>query len=720
MGIQSVNGTNVYVISADVPRATDGRGKSYSTFYTDLRWQIWEQVQVSALQSMQFEQEAYQAALAGIDARLLQNQKDIAALRAGEIEAVDALHKDRLNYSMQMEKSKASQFTTKSGGTSTRTSQVRGRGGSGDGSGYGIDAYLQDAIHGAESEVAAQAGGPGAPADSEAQSNATVSALINRGNAIMEGGVTLTIEGEDGPGVIDPSEHQAFQAAMVEHEVNKRQRAVLDDPNIPADAVPGALLAAKADALETFASNNGGSYVAAYEALGSPSGSGGTFQSGSSKSWSVREPTYTPDTEAPEGGIGDRGPELERLLNEQAMLEAQRAGIQAPETDLLQRTREDFAARIGPGNFGTDPRKDRRQELFDEKEALAQADDIMAARQGLTDMEIFYQDQYDTAKVAHDRLGGEEYFAAMQDAERNLEEIRKVREKLTSSPVAQGDFLSRDTGGEVLYTRGGGRERPPRPPRTPRTPAEAPVEPQVAPAAPQVPLATTAGPAPVREDLMFLEELGGPLPAQDFGAPPSAAEARQYVRPASSVSPSPSFRDTELDFLGAQALAEEPAAGFRDQRTVASPEGVERTEERLAAGLPAGRSVVERRLPQSAGDALPVSAERFDEPLSPGKRERRANYQARMIIAGIKLAGQKKKFERLSKPNLPEAQRQTAVPEYVRLVEELYETNESAGADPVKATFDELSKVYGDDPRLRQQAHTYLFALDVLKNEKPE
>jgi hypothetical protein len=332
-------------------------------------------------------------------------------------------------------------------------------------------------------------------------------------------------------------------------------------------------------------------------------------------------------------------------------------------------------------------------------------------------MEMFYQDQYDTAKVAHDRLGGEEYFAAMQDAERNLQEIRSIQGALVSSPVAQGDFLARDREEEALRVRApiDRRERDVRD----RAPVEAPVEAPVA-AAPQVPLATTAGPAPVREDLMFLEELGGPLPAQDFGAPPSAAEARQYVRPASSVSPSPSFRDTELDFLGAQALAEEPAAGFRDQRTVASPEGVERTEERLAAGLPAGRSVVERRLPQSAGDALPVSAERFDEPLSPGKRERRANYQARMIIAGIKLAGQKKKFERLSKPNLPEAQRQTAVPEYVRLVEELYETNESAGADPVKATFDELSKVYGNDPRLRRQAHTYLFALDVLKNEKPE
>lgn len=708
MGIQNVNGTNVYQISADVPRATDGRGKSYGTMYTDLRWQIWKEVQMSALKTMEFEQGAYQSSLEGLEARLLQNQKDIAGLRSGELEAQDALHKDRLNYTRDMEKAKAQQTTTRSGGTTTRSSQLRG---SGSGSGGYFDEYLQDTIATAESNVAASAGGTGSPLDSEAQEAASISGLIGRGNAVMEGGVAITIEGEEGPAVIDAVEHPQFQAAIVEHSVSKAQRDVQNDPNIPPAMKAQALADAEADVLDTYRAQGGGSFADAYGKVGNIAGT--TFQSGSSTRFSKRTSDYVPGTEAPAGGIGDRSAELQRLLDEQARLQAQRAGFEAPGTDLLQRTREDFASRVGPGGFGTDPRKDRRQELFDEKEALAQADDIMAARSGLTDMEMLVQDQYDVAKEYHDRLGGEENFAAMKDAEGNLQRIRNMQGQLSSSPVAEGDFLSnrREESG-VQFREGPGLDlgtapalEDPEPPRD---------------FVPEVPLATTAGPAPAREDLTFLEELGGPLPEQDFGAPPSAAEARQYVRPASQTLPSPAFRNVELDFLGAQELAQEPRAGFRDPGTVESLEGAERTAERLAAGLPAQRSVAERRLPSSVAESLPVGAEIFEEKLAPNQRERRANYQARMIMAGVSLAKQKKKFERISKPNLTEAQRQTAVPEYARLVEELYETNISAGADPIKASFDEIAKIYADDPKMRKQAHTYLFALDMLKTEKPE
>ena len=115
MGIQNVGGQNVYVITANAPRATDGRGKSYATLYSDLRWQIWGEVQKSTLAQMQFDQEIYKTvnkvitqinqsferAEEEINKQLAQNKSLVPGSREYDI-ALDQLFRKRMGEPQQV------------------------------------------------------------------------------------------------------------------------------------------------------------------------------------------------------------------------------------------------------------------------------------------------------------------------------------------------------------------------------------------------------------------------------------------------------------------------------------------------------------------------------------------------------------------------------------------------------------------------------------------
>lgn len=67
-------GQPVYVIEVDVPKVTDSRGKGYGTLVSDQRWKLWEEVQASQLQQMKYEQMSKQAQLDVLE----QKQRDIS------------------------------------------------------------------------------------------------------------------------------------------------------------------------------------------------------------------------------------------------------------------------------------------------------------------------------------------------------------------------------------------------------------------------------------------------------------------------------------------------------------------------------------------------------------------------------------------------------------------------------------------------------------------
>jgi hypothetical protein len=649
MGIQKIGSTNVYVINADVPRARDGRGKSYSTLYTDLRWQIWGEVQKSALQEMKFDNELYQMQLETINDQIKQQRKLIADLQSGELDAQDAAAIDKSRYEKSLKVAQAGQTSTVSRSQSSSTGTY-----SADPSAVGgkkADPQLAETSRGIILDASATAGAEASDAFS------MVDPLVSATNLAISG--KGTVAGKAVLSVSDPADQNAMRHYAVDHAIElERAQAIRDgeDPDVAAEAI-----------LSSFPADFQSAYKSGAAAVATGAGSTRSSQRSAS---SVKAPLFPlTDTTAPEIPVASRAEELKRLQAELLGLQTERSGIARPSTDPLQRTREEFAQRIGPGGFGTDARPERRQELFDEQRSLEDAVRIMDNKQVLLDKEFQLQARKRKLMEEADVLGGGEILgAAIQDINNQISQIQSFTSKLSAPPVAQGDFLGRAKAPEPSLISSGRRP-----------------------------------------------ELASSFPEEDIADP---ADGFNPLEPVSDIK-SPSFRDVELDFLGAQELRQEPKAGFRSQ-TMADKEEALRSQVRADTGLPDARSRVERKLPKSAGEILPIGAEKIAQPQSPGQKERRANYQARAVMEGIKLASQQKKFERLARPNLSDAERKTAVPEYVRMVEEIYETNISAGADPVRATFSEVSKVYANDPSTMKAAHAYIFALDTLKNRKPE
>ena len=82
-----------------------------------------------------------------------------------------------------------------------------------------------------------------------------------------------------------------------------------------------------------------------------------------------------------------------------------------------------------------------------------------------------------------------------------------------------------------------------------------------------------------------------------------------------------------------------------------------------------------------------------------------------------KLASQPKKLERLAKVSSPIEKR----PEYIVLVDRLYDTNKAAGTNPVAPSYSEINRVYAKDADTRKKAHEYLLAKSMLEDtiQKP-
>jgi hypothetical protein len=88
--------------------------------------------------------------------------------------------------------------------------------------------------------------------------------------------------------------------------------------------------------------------------------------------------------------------------------------------------------------------------------------------------------------------------------------------------------------------------------------------------------------------------------------------------------------------------------------------------------------------------------------------QRRERYAMKIVKEGAKLAEKPKQFARVAKSDNP-----SAAPEYVKLVNQIYELN-SNKPDRFKLTFDEIARVYKDDPKTREKAHAFLVAADML------
>ena len=143
---------------------------------------------------------------------------------------------------------------------------------------------------------------------------------------------------------------------------------------------------------------------------------------------------------------------------------------------------------------------------------------------------------------------------------------------------------------------------------------------------------------------------------------------------------------------------------------------------------------IAQRIRESGGDISAVSGyqskeakpEDFEleeeefpmEPAGPPQgstRQRKDKYKFEVVSEGTKLAAQPKKLNRLAKTEAEPENR----PQHLVIVDKLYETNKGKG-DNFKMTYDEISRAFADKPDERKEAHTYLVAKDILESNIDE
>ncbi len=119
------------------------------------------------------------------------------------------------------------------------------------------------------------------------------------------------------------------------------------------------------------------------------------------------------------------------------------------------------------------------------------------------------------------------------------------------------------------------------------------------------------------------------------------------------------------------------------------------------------------RIATPVGEELDQEAiEAVDKPQASSTRQRKDLYRARVVVEGTKLARQPKKLDRLAKTNLEKEDR----PEHFVIVDKLMATN-SGKSNAFDMSYNEISRAYKDNPEQRKEAHSYLVAKDILDGD---
>lgn len=96
-------------------------------------------------------------------------------------------------------------------------------------------------------------------------------------------------------------------------------------------------------------------------------------------------------------------------------------------------------------------------------------------------------------------------------------------------------------------------------------------------------------------------------------------------------------------------------------------------------------------------------------------KQRKDLYKMNVVSEGTKLASQPRRLQRIAKTESEPEDR----PQHLVIVDRLYETNKGK-ANAFRMTYDEISRAFADKPEDRKEAHTYLVAKDILESNIEE
>ena len=436
-------------------------------------------------------------------------------------------------------------------------------------------------------------------------------------------------------------------------------------------------------------------------------------------------------------GKGEVGGTIDEEI---AKLESQLAGLSAPQlqtdTDLLNRTQRAFEQNVGVigqggGPFGLAPRSRRLAPRVDQPTATVATEELLTAR----GIESERRGQLEDARKALLLRRADLMAAAAEvDSEDFIADIDKqladINTELAKPTVAQTlmtspDFIPRRAGEFLLRERGRGADEQPQVALEVVPPAPVPAP---APYTYQQPdrfeeerrrnrqaemeaLGMTPEQPPVAPVALPPEPTVPPIPPAEIQPEPTAGTAQPVeVPPAEAPLQDPDPQELYIFY----APETKNAQGISELENVTEQEKIQIKD--------AYKNLVDKgQLFKTREEGKDWYKQTLDSIRSSGKQGKKTSKQRKDLYSfnvsseGILLAQKPKKLERLAKTALPDDKR----PQHIVIVDKLYETN-SGKTNAFRLTYDEISRVFANDPKKRTEAHKYLVAKDVLEGNKRE
>ena len=710
MAIQNINGKNAYVIQSEVPQAKTSSGVGYGSLHSQLRWKLWELAQESVKAEMGMEQKAYGAQLeyALKQKDVLKDQRDSLSKQINDLEKGTAKDQARVASKISDDKRRAEEkrrseetssapvTTSKGGTTTTEGSGIGGikmvpnpKAGQISAGGKVEPAFIQAAEQGKVTEATPGKG----RAEGTRASDTRAESSERDGKTTYDTTTTRTktipkVSGET-DATVDRTEDVVDYTDLIARLTKERND--LETKLTSTGVLPSA---PSFDLLERTRDKYQQSY-----------GTGGMFgiaprpgktQPRFDETSAVREAKVIADTAANDAltkyTTERQALDPEVVITPEEAQEVKRRGVLQALGTLGGRevTAQNFLRREGTGDQETSGLRERRMPEFLKSKERRDAE--AAAR-----APVPYNESLEESPPEELPLSVEERIKGTLSTENREDERRLGYSVPPTTDASIFDQLIREDTEPSGPVRIG-----PKPSTVPQgynaPPTTAPakeiqLEDYVDPAALRI--APRAAPQAVPQALQSPQDLPGMgLSAYRAGA----AREPDAVIPVDRASPADTLvmedyvqtpRPTEMEAL--KVKLEELKA--KKEKTAFDKKVIDDLQKRI--GL----------------DKLPSKVQ-------PTSLERRDQYKLDLIKKATALSNQPKKFERLAKPELPPEERKAKVPGYILLVDNLYDANDRAGKEPVKATFTELNRVFADDPKLRAAAQEYLLAKDLLKNKE--
>ena len=728
MAIQNVNGKNAYVIQSEVPQAKTSSGVGYGSLHSQLRWKLWEMAQESVKAEMGMEGKAYGAQLeyALKQKDILQDQRDSLSKQINDLEKGTAKDQARVASKISDDKRRAEEkrrseelsgvpVTTTKGGTTTTS----GSGTSGIKMVPNTKAGQISTGGGLEPAfIQAPEQGDAKPNEPDPITGETVRGYDTRPRSSERAGKTTydttTTRTKTIPGVsgktdasVDRTEDVVDYSDLIARLT--KERADLETKLTNTGVLPSA---PSFDLLERTRDKYQQSY-----------GTGGMFgiaprpgktQPRFDETSAVRAAKEIADTAANDAltkyTMERQALDPEVQITPEEAQEVRRRGVLQALGTLGGRevTAQNFLRREGVEDQETSGLRERRMPEFlkskERRDAEAAARAPVPYNESLEESSVEERIASTLPRIDRGDPRRKGYGSSSAQTAEELDDTFQMEDYVLPEEAKKSvdasiwDTIMQESSGEIAE---------------PTSPI------RISPKSSTVP--------------------------QGYNDPPTTAPAKvlqleDYVDPMAALQAAPQALQSPQDLPGMGIPAYKPGAAREPDAVVpmdmAGPADTLIMEDYIQPPGPTEMEALKVELEELKAkkektafdkkviDDLQkrIGSDKLPSKVQPTSLERRDQYKLDLIKKATALSNQPKKFERLAKPELSPEERKAKVPGYILLVDNLYDANDRAGKEPVKATFTELNRVFADDPKLRASAQEYLLAKDLLKNkqENPE